>query len=160
MVYDEPMRQLLHFLKYQRKTSLQYLFADLISEFLDRYHIPIGTFDHLIAVPIHPAKYREREFNQAQLITELLAKKYKVRILSDHLLRSRNTEPQAFLEEKERCTNVQGAFRIRHSCDVENKSVLIIDDLMTTGATACAAARACKQAGASYVGILTLAIGQ
>jgi len=118
------------------------------------------TFDALVPVPIHPTKYREREFNQTYLITELLARKFNRPMSLNNLVRSKHTGSQAFLEEKERWTNIQDAFRIRHSCEFKNKSILIIDDLMTTGATACETAKICKQAEAAYVGVLTLAVGQ
>ncbi|MFA6378478.1 MAG: ComF family protein [Candidatus Omnitrophota bacterium] len=159
-IYNEPMKHLLHLFKYQRKTTLKYLLTDLICTFLEQYHIPIQTFDYLVPIPVHPTKQREREFNQTQLIAELLAKRFHRQISINNLIRVKHSRPQAVLEEKERWTNIKDAFRIRHSFSFKNKSILLIDDLMTTGATACEAAKVCKQAQASSVGILTLAVGQ
>lgn len=159
-LYNEPMKHLLHLFKYKKKTALKYFFFELIAGFLDRHHIPITAFDCLVPMPIHPAKQREREFNQTQLIAELLAERYRLPLSLHTLVRRKHGRAQALLEEKERWTNIQGAFRIRQSLEFKNRSVLILDDLMTTGATACEAAKTCKHAGASCVGILTLAAGQ
>jgi ComF family protein len=159
VLYTEPMRHLLHAFKYQKKTVLRHLFADLMISFIEQHQIPIKNFDCLIPIPIHPVKRREREFNQTELLCRLLEKKFDVPVCTKILTRPKNTAPQAFLEEKERWTNVQGTFRIRNPLEFKNKSVLLIDDLMTTGATACEAAKACKQAGAAKVSVLTLAIG-
>ncbi|MCX5681624.1 MAG: ComF family protein, partial [Candidatus Omnitrophica bacterium] len=127
--------------------------------FIERYQIPVNNFDCLVPMPIHPAKHREREFNQTELLCKLLGKKFGIPVFTRNLIRHKNTDPQAFLEEKERWTNVQDAFRIRKPLTLRNKSILILDDLMTTGATACEAAKTCKQAGAAHVSVLTLAIG-
>ncbi len=160
MIYNDPLKHLLHLYKYKRKTVLKSLFAELINTFLERYRVPLQAFDYLVPMPIHPTKHREREFNQTQLIAELLAKKWHTPISSNNLIRVKHCHPQALLQEKERWTNITDAFRIRHSCVFKNKSILLIDDLMTTGATACEAAKICKKADASYVGVLTLAFGQ
>jgi ComF family protein len=159
-LYNEPMKHLLHLFKYKRKTALKHFFADLIDHFVEHYHVPMQTFDYLVPMPIHPTKQREREFNQTQLIAELLARKYHIPLSLNNLIRIKHSRPQALLEEKERWTNIKDAFRIRHSLEFKNKSILIVDDLITTGATACEASKTCKQAQASYVGILTLAVGQ
>lgn len=158
--YNEPMRHLLHSFKYQKKTVLRYFFSDLLLSSVDRYQIPIKKFDFLIPMPIHSAKYREREFNQTELLAHLVSKKINIPIYINNLIRVKATAPQAFLEEKERWTNIQDAFRIRKPFELKNKSILIIDDLLTTGATACEAAKTCKNAGAASVSILTLAIGE
>lgn len=160
LFYNDAMRHLLHSFKYQKKTVLRHFFAELTISFIERYQIPIKTFDGLVAMPIHPAKHREREFNQTELLCQLISKEFQIPIYTNNLIRSKNTAPQAFLEEKERWTNVKDAFRIRKPLELKNKSVLIVDDLLTTGATACEAAKICKQAGAKKVNILTLAIGQ
>ena len=160
VLYNDPMRNLLHSFKYRKKTVLRYFFAELAVSFVEHYQIPVKNFDCLLPMPIHPTKHREREFNQTELLCKLLQEKFQIPLYTSILVRSKNTAPQAFLEEKERWTNVKDAFRIRKPLELKNKSILIVDDLLTTGATACEAAKTCKQAGANRVNILTLAIGQ
>ena len=82
----------------------------------------------------------------------------KIPLLGQTLIRARPTKTQAFLKEKERWTNVQDAFKIKHPQAIKGKSFLIIDDLMTTGATVCETAIVLKNAGAQKVEALTLAI--
>lgn len=160
VLYNDPMRHLLHAFKYEKKTILRHFFAELLISSIERYRLPVKKFDYLIPMPIHPAKYREREFNQTELLVCILGEKFNIPIYINNLVRPKATRPQAFLEEKERWTNVQDAFRIRKPLTLKNKSILIIDDLLTTGATACEAAKTCKAAGAAHVSILALAIGQ
>ena len=75
-----------------------------------------------------------------------------------NLVRIRNTQHQTLLNEKERWTNIRDAFRIKNPIEFSGKNILIVDDLLTTGATASEAAHTLKNAGAKTVGILTLAI--
>ncbi|MDO8675817.1 MAG: ComF family protein [Candidatus Omnitrophota bacterium] len=157
-LYDESMRRLLHAFKYSGKTRLAPAFAQVLNAFIDTYHIPLNRFDFCVPVPLHPARLRERGFNQSEILCGVLRGRYGLACRGDILARTRSTEPQAALGAKERWTNLEGAFRINHSDAVADKSVLIVDDLFTTGATAEAASRALKEAGAAYAGILTLAI--
>jgi predicted amidophosphoribosyltransferase len=78
--------------------------------------------------------------------------------MDKNLIRTRPTRVQARLEQKERWTNIQGAFRIKSSFTVAEKSILLVDDLLTTGATASEAAGALKGAGARSVGVFVLAM--
>jgi len=127
-------------------------------DFVRAYRLDIEQFDIIVAVPLFPSRLRERGYNQSRLLAELIAKEYGVNLSINNLIRTRNTEHQTFLGEKERWTNIHGAFRIKHSDRFSGKNILIIDDLLTTGATASEAAGALKNAGAETVGVLTLAI--
>lgn len=160
MIYNDAMKELLHQFKYKGKTGLRLFFTECLISFIDRYHIPIDNFDYIMPMPIHGTKHREREFNQTFLLTDLLAKRFSLKISCQNLTRIAHGPAQALLSEKERWTNVQGAFRIRQPHEIKNKSLLIVDDLITTGATASEAAKICRRAGAQKVVILALAIGQ
>ncbi len=155
--YDEIMQKLIHLFKYGQRTSLKYLFVDLMLDFMETYHIPLKSFDLLIPIPLHSTRLRERGYNQAQLIAELISKKMAIPI-GEHLKRIRHTSTQTTLNQKERWTNIQGAFKIKSSIIVKDKSILLIDDLLTTGATCSEAARILKWAGAQRVSVLTLAL--
>ena len=157
-VYAEAMQELIHLFKYQHRTALRKPFGTLIADFIDQYQVNINRFDYFIPIPLHPAKIRERGYNQSQLIADDLTSTYKPTVLADALIRTRNTQQQAFLGKKERWTNVNRAFTIRNSRRLADTSVLIVDDLLTTGATASEAARVLKEAGVRTVGVLTLSI--
>ena len=156
--YDETMQKLIHLFKYGQKTSLQHCFFELISEFITAYRLNINQFDLVIPVPLHPTRLRERGYNQAQLLAEQISSAFDIKHVNNNLLRIKNTQNQARLSQKERWTNIHGAFKIKDIFVFSKKSILVVDDLLTTGATASEIARILKTAGAKKVGVLTVAI--
>ena len=157
-LYNDTMKTLIHFFKYENKTSLRKTFSKLISVFLNDHAFELARFDYLVPVPLHRARLRERGYNQSELILEPLRGTLGVPLASGKLLRKRYTPNQALLGKKERWTNIRGAFTINDSLFFKEKSVLLFDDLFTTGATVSEAARTLKNAGAKEVSVLTLAI--
>lgn len=109
-------------------------------------------------MPLHPVKKRERGYNQSQLIGLEISREYHIPMISNNLIKTRHTRSQAQCRAKERWTNVEQAFRIKRPNEIKNHSILIIDDLLTTGATASQAALSLKKSKANQVGVLTLAI--
>ena len=126
--------------------------------FIEKYRLDIAQFDIIIPIPLYSSRLRERGYNQSLLLAGPIARAHQIPLSLKSLARIRNTEHQTFLNEKERWTNIHNAFRILNSADIDGKNVLIIDDLLTTGATASEAAGALKQAGAKIVGVLALAV--
>jgi ComF family protein len=115
----------------------------------------------IVPVPLHRSRQNERGFNQAELLAEGLARELgtqgsKVRIEKRALLRSRPTSPQTGLSVSARRENLRGAFEVSHPERIRGTDVVLIDDVMTTGATLSACARALKRAGAGRVWGLTL----
>ncbi|MBI3601952.1 MAG: ComF family protein [Candidatus Omnitrophica bacterium] len=157
-LYEDPLPVLVHAFKYHGKTSLRKTLSQLMITFIETYHIPLESFDMVLPIPLHPTRYRERGFNQAELLSQAISGHYELVHRTDILTRWKFTPSQTTGGAKQRWTNVSGAFRINHSLNVADKSVLIVDDLLTTAATAHAASSALKEAGAAYVGVLTLAI--
>lgn len=157
-LYEDPLKALIIQFKYYQKTYYRQFFAYLMKNFLEIYRLDIMQFDIIVPIPLHPSRLRERGYNQAQLLAQPIADFYNISLLSKFFLRARPTEHQTSLGEKERWTNIHRAFRITDSRRFKNKNILIIDDLLTTGATASEAARTLKSAGAKTVGVLTLAI--
>jgi ComF family protein len=149
---------MIHRFKYGQKTYLFKPFTQFIINFLQIYHFDIKQFDIIAPIPLFPSRLRERGYNQSQLLAEPISREYGIHLSLKNLIRIRNTEHQTFLTEKERWTNIQGAFRIINSAAFSGKNILIIDDLLTTGATASEAAGVLKNAGAETVGVLTLAV--
>jgi len=129
-----------------------------MASFIREYHLDIGQFDWVAPIPLHPSKLRERGFNQSLLLAEQLCRNFDKKLRPDVLLKVRQTKNQAELSQKERWTNMEGAFRIKRSEKVSGKNILLIDDLLTTGATASEAARALKENGAQKVAVYTLAV--
>jgi len=127
-------------------------------DFIEIYRFDINQFDVIIPIPLFVSRLRERGYNQSRLLAQEISQKYRISLSADNLTRIRNTEHQTLLSEKERWTNIVGAFRIKDPAKFFGKNILIIDDLLTTGATASEAALTLKNAGTKTVGILTLAI--
>lgn len=156
-VYEDPLKALIHQFKYSQKTSLRFLFTELMTAFIRTYQLDIAQFDILLPIPLSAARRRERGYNQSGLLAQGISEAFHIPVLENGLTR-RHTRHQTLLDEKERWTNIQEAFTIKSSRKIINRNILIIDDLLTTGATASEAARTLKKCGAQTVGVLTLAI--
>jgi len=117
----------------------------------------IEQFDFMVPIPLHPTRKRERGYNQSFLLASQLSRIFNINLNINLLIKIKNTKNQSLLSKKERWTNITGAFKIKNPNEVNNKSILLIDDLLTTGATSSEAAKALKSAGAKTVGVFTLA---
>jgi len=148
--YEGVLKDLIHLFKYTRIEPLAQPLGDLLLR-----AVPLDQrFDLVVPVPLHWRRRLWRGFNQA----ELLARPHRLGVtVSDALRRSRNTETQASLSPSERRSNVAGAFVLRHPDAVRGQRILLIDDVLTTGATVGAAATVLRHGGARYVAVLTLA---
>lgn len=158
VIYNDTMRYLLHLFKYGKNTGLRLNFAEFMINFTRKYSIPIYACDIIIPVPLHSTRLRERGFNQSELIAALLAQQFQIPCQTGIVKRVRYTVNQARVNSKQRWTNMQGTFTIKHPEIIINKNILIIDDLLTTGATLSEIACMLKKAGAKKVYALTVAI--
>ncbi len=120
---------------------------------------PAMAADAIVPVPLHPVRRREREFNQSTLLADLLGESLGLPILEEALLRHRPTALQAQLDAQARRRNVADAFMVPDSVLVRGRAILLVDDVLTTGATARACAAALRKAGAARVSVLTFAHG-
>lgn len=152
------MRHLIHLFKYGKNTGLRVHFSRFLKNFIKKYRIPVHKFDLIIPVPIHSTRFRERGFNQSDLIARILAEHLYIPYSPNLLQRIRYTDNQARVNTKQRWTNMKGTFRIKHSNTIMNKNILVIDDVLTTGATLSEIAFELKKAGAAQVCGLTIAI--
>ena len=150
--FEGPLQKLIHLLKYSKVESLAGPLGALLLRALPRD----GNYDHVMAMPMHWRKRWERGFNQAELLATPVARRFGLK-LSTNLQRSRYTKAQAGLDEAGRRDNLKGSFRVKSPGALVGKRVLLIDDVLTTGATLRAAGAALKQAGAKHVTVLTLA---
>jgi len=150
------VRKLVHQFKYAKQRHLRYPLAAWLGETLRDPRLRGRAFDAIVPVPLHPARERERGFNQAALLAELLAASTAVP-LRPVLERTRYTTTQTAYDRAERMENLHGAFRLRKNRDVRDLRVLLIDDVLTTGSTLSECARVLKRAGAISVHAATAA---
>src|SRR5438309_4444267 len=150
------VRQMIHEFKYGRKIHLRHLVARWLHAALDDERLCGRRFDVIVSVPLHPARQRERGFNQASLLAELLSEQTSIRC-RPLLKRIRYTTTQTALDRSERMENLHNAFRLRKNADVRGLCVLLIDDVLTTGSTLSECARVLKRAGAISVHAATAA---
>lgn len=156
-VYEGVVKELIHKFKYESKDYLGLTLSRLMTEFIKEYNLPMDFVDVIIPVPLHKIRLREREFNQAQILSNHIASEFNKRVLDSCLLRHRYTKTQTELEENQRLLNVKDSFSVAKKGDIKDKNVLLVDDVLTTGATSSEAAFALKNAGANVVFVLTLA---
>jgi len=155
--YENPLKNLLLLFKYHQKTLLRHVFAQLLIDFIHKYNLDILQFDTIVPVPLFSSKLRERSYNQSELLAKAISREFNISISKNIAKRIKNTKSQTILSQKERWTNIGGAFKIEPSININNKNILIIDDLITTGATVSELSKLLKEHGAATVGILTLA---
>jgi ComF family protein len=150
------VREIIHEFKYARQMHLRHLVAQWLSAALDDDRVRGVSFDLIVPVPLHPARQRERGFNQASLLAESLST--EVSLPSRPVLeRIRYTTTQTALDRAERMENLHNAFRLRKKADVRGLRVLLIDDVLTTGSTLSECARVLRRAGAISVHAATAA---
>lgn len=149
--YEGTLRQLIHLYKYGRMKPLARPLSDLLARALPRDQ----QFDAVVAVPLHWRRKRSRGFNQSELLARSMAKRCGIPMITA-VRRRRATTVQAGLSNTRRRENVAGAFEAKADA-VKGMRILLVDDVMTTGATASACAQALKRGGAKSVAVLTLA---
>lgn len=150
--YEDELRELIHLFKYNRIQTLAKPLGRLLAQALPRE----GSFDVIVPMPLHWRKRWQRGFNQAELLAREISGRTQIPVVPA-MRRVRFTSTQAGLTSARRRQNVSGAFRAVRKAGLAGRRVLLVDDVMTTGATAAACARALKLAGARQVTLLTVA---
>ena len=155
--YKNIAATLIHLFKYKGKHKIKNTLIKVITNFIKESHIPMHTIDIITPIPLHHSKLRERGFNQSCLLSEDLAGAFNITHSAKNLIRIKNQNTQTKLNVNSRFKNIEGAFKIKDSESFKNKNVLLIDDVLTTGATTSEASRILKKAGAKKVFVLTFA---
>jgi ComF family protein len=156
--YSEPaVRDLIHALKY---AGMRYLAQDLagyIVSYIRAVKIELPPASILVPIPLHRRKLRERGFNQAELLAEELAASFRAPARTDILSRIKYATPQSKIKRREeRLKNAAGLYAVKNSLP-EKTTVILVDDVSTTGATLEEAAHVLKAAGAKQVWAFTVA---
>ncbi|MDE2065834.1 MAG: ComF family protein [Bradyrhizobium sp.] len=154
--YDDVARALVHALKYQDRTDL----APAMGRWMARAgHELLGEADALVPVPLHWRRGWSRRYNQSGALARVIGRQSGVKLACEALRRVRPTQQQIGLSRSERADNVQGAFKIAtdRKADVAGRRVVLIDDVLTSGATVDACARALLRAKAAQVDVLVFA---
>ena len=154
--YDDVARTLVHALKYQDRTDL----APTMGRWMARAGRELlGEADLLVPVPLHWRRGWSRRFNQSGALARVIERQTRVKLASEVLRRVRPTAQQVGLSRTQRASNVQGAFRVAsdRKTDIAGRRVVLIDDVLTSGATVDACARALLRAGAAEVDVLVFA---
>lgn len=153
-VYDGVLVRAILLLKFERMEPLGEWFSERLAELVRR---EAPEADVVVPVPLHRERERERGYNQADLIARPLARRLKLPHRAVLLMRTRARPDKHILSLEERWESVRGAFATRPGSVVDNLRVLLVDDVMTTGATLNACAQALREAGAKSVIGLTVA---
>ncbi len=157
-VYEGVMRNAIHLFKYKDKRKLGRYFGEMSVQALLSTG-GLSGIECVIPVPIYRKK--RRDFNQSEVLARLIGEAFGLPVHSNLLVRTRDTRPQHELSRGERRQNVSGAFFLKNGQELDSRSVLLVDDIFTTGATAneCAGA-ILSGSGAKLVRVFTLARGE
>ena len=153
---DGPARRLIHQLKYGDRPDMAAPMAVWMARAGDEI---LGEADVLVPVPLHPLRLAQRRFNQSALLARAISRRCGVPTDVDALRRRKSTTPQVGLTRTQRALNVQGAFHVppERRVSIEGRAVVLVDDVLTSGATINAAARVLLRAGARRVDVLVFA---
>jgi competence protein ComFC len=155
-IYSDALFEAIVLMKYEEVTRLGNWFASRLAEVFAQTS-PEWRPDMVVPVPLHAGRMRERGYNQAELIAQPLAKRLGIPMNARLLVRVKPRPPRLLLSRSERWKSVRGAYATREEVRIDKLRVLLVDDVLTTGATLDSCARALKKAGAAEVLGLTVA---
>ncbi len=157
-VYKGPVKKSIYRFKYAGRKEYAKAYAMLAQQHLGGYVRKVAP-DALVPVPLHRKRYNRRGYNQARLFATALGNRMGIPVYADLVKRTRNTLPQKMLERSERQNNLKKAFKINRN-DVKLNTIIIIDDIYTTGSTIDALAEVLREAGVEKIFFLTISGGR
>ncbi len=156
-LYEDPLRELIHLFKYKSKISLSKILSNLMINYIKEYPEVLDGIDMISYVPLQNNRLRRRGFNQSRVLAVKVSVEFGIPF-ADALEKTRATRPQNELSREKRLINLKDAFKVRDA-KISNKNILLIDDVMTTGATLDECSRTLLESGVKSVRCLTLARG-
>ncbi len=154
--YDDFVRHLIFKFKYGKGVYVGNKLGEIMSNyFFDNY---IKNIDLIIPIPLHKSKQRARGFNQALILSKHISKKTGIPLSEKGLIRIKNTRPQSKLSISQRQKNLKDAFQINKTLNIQNKNILLIDDIFTSGSTINNCTKILHENGAKDVFSFTLSV--
>lgn len=159
VLYQGAGRDLILALKHSKQFAAVPAMARLIANDLTRNSAEVSEMDMIVPVPLHWRRRLYRRFNQSQLLAAALAKSMRLPLDNTSLVKKRSTPSQGKFGREGRFDNVKAAFEVPDRCNgaIAGKKIILVDDVLTTGATAASCAHALKKAGADYVHVAVFA---
>lgn len=154
--FNLPLQRMIHHFKYNEFKKIGTFLGYKLAEIISTYSF-ISDTDYIIPVPLHKTKKRFRGFNQSEIIAKALSMKLNIPILKNVLKRKKFTQTQTKLKKHEREKNVANAFQVKNFGIIKNKSLLLVDDVLTTGSTMKSIALLLKENLAKHIYVCTLA---
>lgn len=152
--YQEDIKRLIYRFKYSNHTYLATTMAYMMS---DKLEVEGFKIDLIIPIPLYKGKQRERGFNQSDLLSKYISEKINIPINTNTLIRSKNTKVMHKLSKRERQENVKDAFKVVDKWVIKDKSILLVDDIFTTGSTVNICSKLLTESGAKSIIVLTFA---
>lgn len=153
-VYNPYIRKPILRFKKGDKTQYSRLFSSMLVHFFKDF---IDSVDYIIPVPLHRKRLFQRQYNQSALLANYIERFTQKNVFYDVLYRTENTPPQDHKSRHERFENMENVFQVRGGEKIKGKSILLIDDVMTTGATLHECAKVLKKSEASNIKTLCIA---
>lgn len=154
---DKELQFIIHALKYEKKFLIgKFLGENLGEEFATKFRS--WNIDLVVPIPLHHLKKAERGFNQSYYIAKGISTATGIPLNARAVKRVRFTQSQTTMTLKEREENIDGAFKVRKTEKVKGKNILLVDDVMTTGATISECGRVLLEVGASRIYAATVAL--
>ncbi|MDF2523851.1 MAG: phosphoribosyltransferase [Clostridiales bacterium] len=157
--YSEAVKEMITKFKFSNKPSYYRVLGKFLAKKIKEM-TNYDKFDIIISVPLSKEKFNKRGYNQSQLIASKVSKEICIPEKSKLLSRVRDTGSQSLLAKRDRCLNVRNAFRVTDMNAVSGKSIILIDDVLTTGNTVNECSRVLKEAGAMEVMVAVIASGR
>ena len=156
--YNEPMREIIHNIKYNKKAYKMVVMASIMAECVNGKLDDYSDFDMVVPVPLHKHRLRKRGFNQADILAEKVSEITGVKIEPNICIRKVDTAPQSLIGSGSRRKNVEGIFDLKPNIGLNGKRVILVDDIFTSGSTLNSMSNMLKEVGAETVVCVTLCI--
>lgn len=154
--YNELIREKLIEYKFNNKPYYYKTFAKILINNKKMYDI-LKTYDIIIPVPLNNIRKKQRGYNQTALIAKELAKNFVNMKYMDILIKTKNTTPQSTLNKQQRQENLKNVYKLRENTCINNKNILLFDDIYTTGTTANECTKILKTLGKNKISVLSIA---